>query len=385
VNLYFNQIKIDIMKKIFIGLGLVVAVLIVLAGVKVLQIRFLISAAKSMVPPPETIASVVVRSEKWPDSLTAVGSVSADQGVTVAPEISGTVSEIDFESGAQVKQGDLLVRLDTSLEQAQLRSAEAQAKLAQLTAERTQKLLADKTVSQSELDNANAAYQQAQANADAIRATIDKKTIRAPFSGRLGIRLVNLGEQLDVGKAVVSLQSLTPVYVDFSLPQQDLEKLQTGLKVRVTTDAYPDKKFEGELTAMNPGLDTTTRSVGLRAKFANADQLLRPGMFVNVQVELPGEENVLAIPSTAVLSAPSGDAVYLIEPQTTNGVTSLIVHQKFIRTGRALGDFVSVESGLQAGDRVVSAGLFKLQNGVTVLENNTNSPPASLTPNPPNS
>jgi len=372
-------------RKIFTGLGLVILVFIVLAGVKALQIKFMIGMAKTMLPPPETIAAAVVQPEKWPDSLTAVGSVSADQGVTVAPEISGTVSEIDFESGAEVKQGDLLLRLDTALEEAQLRASEAQAELARLTAERTQKLLADKTVSQSELDNANAAWKQAEANADAIRATIDKKTIRAPFAGRLGIRLVNLGEQLDVGKPIVSLQSLTPVYADFSLPQQDLEKLQTGLKVRVTTDAYPDKKFEGELTAINPALDATTRSVNLRAKFANADQLLRPGMFVNVEVELPGSEDVLVIPSTAVLSAPYGDAVYLIESQTTNGVTSLIVHQKIIRTGRALGDFTSVESGLQVGDHVVSAGLSKLHNGVTVLENNTNSPPASLTPNPPNS
>ena len=371
--------------KIFFGLGLVILVFIVLAGVKALQIKFMIGMAKTMLPPPETIAAAVVQPEKWPDSLTAIGSVSADQGVTVAPEISGTVSEIDFESGAEMKQGDLLLRLDSSLEQAQLRASEAQAELARLTAERTKTLLADKTVSQSELDNANAAWKQAEANADAIRATIDKKTIRAPFAGRLGIRLVNLGEQLDVGKPIVSLQSLMPVYADFSLPQQELEKLQTGLKVRVTTDAYPDKKFEGELTAINPALDATTRSVNLRAKFANAEQLLRPGMFVNVEVELPGREDVLAIPSTAVLSAPYGDAVYLIESQTTNGVTSLIVHQKFIRTGRALGDFISVESGLQAGDRVVSAGLFKLRNGVAVQENDTNSPSASLTPRPPNS
>ena len=371
-------------RKIFTGIGIVAAILIVLAAIKILQIRALIAAAPSFAPPPSTVATAVAHTEQWPDTLSAIGSVSAAQGVIVAPEIAGTVTQIAFESGATVKQGDLLVKLDTSSEDAQLRAAEAQVQLAQLNTERTRKLRADKTVSQSELDTAEANLKQLEANADEIRATIDKKTIRAPFAGRLGIRLVNLGEQLDVGKSIVSLQSLTPMYVDFSLPQQDLEKLQTGLKVRVTSDAYPDKKFEGELTAINPDLNATTRSIQLRASFANADQLLRPGMFVRVEVELPGEENVLVIPPTAVLSAPYGDAIYLIELQTTNGVTNLVAQQKFIRTGRALGDFVSVESGLQAGDRVVAAGQFKLHSGDRVLENNTNSPPASLTPNPPN-
>ena len=213
---------------------------------------------------------------------------------------------------------------------------------------------------------------------------IDKKTIRAPVAGQLGIRLVNLGQQLDVGKSIVSLQSLAPVYVDFSLPQQDLLQVQTGLVVQVTSDAYPGQKFKGELLAINPDLNAVTRSIQLRAKMANTEKRLRPGMFVRAEVELPGHQEVLAIPSTAVLSAPYGDAVYLVESQTTNGVTSLIAQQKFIRTGRAHGDFVSVESGLKAGDRVVSAGLFKLRNGSSIQVNNTNTPPASLSPNPPN-
>lgn len=370
-------------KNLILGLIIVVVVAGALGLVKALQIRTLINT--KMVPPPATVATAVVRSEDWPDSLPAVGSVTAAQGVIVSPEVAGTVSEIAFESGATVHKGDLLVKLDTSTEVAQLKATEAQVKLARLNADRTRQLRTDKTVSQSEMDQAEAALQESQANADTIRATIDKKTIRAPFSGKLGIRLVNLGEQLDVGKGIVSLQSLTPMYVDFSLPQQDLGRLATGLKVRVTTDAYPGQQFEGKLTAINPDLNATTRSVQLRAEFANAKQLLRPGMFVRVAVDLAGENSVLAIPSTAVLSAPYGDAVYLVEPQATNGVTSLIVQQKFIRTGRALGDFVSVESGLKAGDRVVSAGLFKLHNGDSVLENNTNSPAASLTPNPPNS
>jgi membrane fusion protein (multidrug efflux system) len=371
-------------KKIILGLIVVIAVGGGLGLVKALQIRALIAAAPSFVPPPETVATAVAHEEKWPDTLSAIGSVSAAQGVIVAPEIAGTVTEIAFESGATVNKGDLLVKLDTSSEDAQLRAIEAQVQLAKLNADRARQLRADKTVSQSELDQAEATLLENQANADNIRATIAKKTIRAPFAGRLGIRLVNLGEQLDVGKSIVSLQSLTPVYVDFSLPQQDLEKLRTGLKVLVTSDAYPDRKFEGDLTAINPDLNATTRSIQLRASFANADQSLRPGMFVRVQVELPGEEKVLAIPATAVLSAPYGDAVYLIEPQVAGGVTNLVAQQKFIRTGRAFGDFVSVESGLKSGDRVVAAGQFKLHNGDRVLVNNEDIPKPSLSPNPPN-
>jgi membrane fusion protein (multidrug efflux system) len=375
------------MKKIIIGLVIVVGVAGALGLVKGLQIGTMIAAAKAFVPPPETISSAVAHEENWQDTLSAVGSVNAAQGVIISPEIAGTVTEIAFESGATVNQGDLLVKLDASSEEAQLRAAEAQVQLAKLNLERTQKLRADSTVSQSELDQADATLKQNQANADAIRATIEKKNIRAPFAGRLGIRLVNLGEQLDVGKGIVSLQALTPVFVDFSMPQQNLSQLQTGLVVQVTSDSYPGTNFTGELTAINPDLNAMTRSVQLRAKLENADQMLRPGMFVHVAVVLPQAEAVLAVPATAILRAPFGDAVYLIEPQVTGGVTNLVAQQKFIRTGRMHGDFVSVESGLKAGDRVVTSGLFKLHNGSTVQENNgaTDSPQPSLTPTPPNS
>jgi membrane fusion protein (multidrug efflux system) len=375
------------MKKIIIGLVIVVGTAGALGLVKGLQIGTMIAAGKAFVPPPETISSAVAHEEKWQDTLSAVGSVNAAQGVIVSPEFAGTVTEIAFESGATVNQGDLLIKLDTSSEEAQVRAAEAQVQLAKLNLERTQKLRADSTVSQSELDQADATLKQNQANADAIRATIEKKNIRAPFAGRLGIRLVNLGEQLDVGKGIVSLQALTPVFVDFSMPQQNLSQLQTGLVVQVTSDSYPGTNFTGELTAINPDLNAMTRSVQLRAKLENADQMLRPGMFVHVAVILPQAEAVLAVPATAILRAPFGDAVYLIEPQVAGGVTNLVAQQKFIRTGRMHGDFVSVESGLKAGDRVVTSGLFKLHNGSTVQENNgaSESPQPSLTPTPPNS
>jgi membrane fusion protein (multidrug efflux system) len=367
-------------RKVFIGIIIVVVVLAGLATVKVLQIKTMIAMGASFVPPPETVASAVAQAEQWPEVIPAVGSVSAAQGVTVAPEIPGTVSKIAFESGATVQQGDLLLKLDTSSEDAQLRSAEAQVDLARQTLERTQKLRADNTVSQSELDTADATLKQAQAAADTIRATIAKKNITAPFSGKLGIRLVNLGESLAAGQGIVSLQSLTPLFVDFSLPQQELARLQPGLKVRAVADAYPGQVFEGELAVVSPDLDAVTRSIRLRAKFENAEEQLRAGMFVRVSVVLPESKPVLTIPSTAILSAPFGDSVYVI-----TGSTNLVAQQTFIRTGRAQGDFVSVESGLKAGDRVVSAGVFKLHNGASVVINNDATPKTSTSPTPPNS
>jgi len=370
------------MRKLLIGILIVLVVGGGLATVKVMQIKAMIAAPWPT--PSETVATAVAHEETWPETLTAVGSVSAAQGVLVAPEIAGKVSEIAFESGATVKAGELLLRLDTTSEEAQLRAAEAQADLAKITAERQRKLQADKTVSQSEVDQADAAWKQAAANADNIRTVIQKKTIRAPFAGKLGIRLVNLGEQLEAGKGIVSLQSLSPMFVDFSLPQQEFAQLQTGLKVRAAADAYPTNQFEGEIAAINPELDTATRSVRVRAKFENSGELLRAGMFARVTVLLPREDPVLVIPATAILSAPYGDSVFLVTPDKA-GSTNLVVQQAFVRTGRMRGDFVSVASGLKAGDRVATAGIFKLHNGLSVHEHNELTPEASQTPNPPNS
>jgi membrane fusion protein (multidrug efflux system) len=370
-------------RKIIAAVLLVLLVLGGLAGVKFLQIRKLMAAAQGAAQPPESVSSVVARDEKWQETLDAIGSITAVQGVNVTPEVAGTVSEIAFEAGAVVARGDLLVRLDTSSEEAQLRAIEAQADLARITADRLRVLRTEKTVSQSELDTAEATLKQAQANADAIRAAIDKKTIRAPFAGRLGIRLVHLGEYLDTGKPIVPLQSLSPVYADFSLPQQELARLKTGMPVRVSTDTYPDRQFEGVLTAINPNLDPSTRSVGLQATFENPGQLLRPGMFARVAVLLPEEQKVLVIPATAVLSAPYGDSVYVIESKPgPDGNPALMVRQQFIRSGRARGDFIAVESGLKPGERIVSAGIFKLRNGMVVVENNELVPKASQTPRP---
>jgi membrane fusion protein, multidrug efflux system len=371
-------------RKISIAVFIVLLVLGGLAGVKALQFKKLMAQGKSFVQPPECVSSAVVREEKWQGALTAIGSVTAFQGVTVTPEIRGIIREIAFESGAVVAKGDLLVRLDISAEEAQLRALEAQEELARLNVVRERSLRSQNMVSQAELDAAEATLKQAQGTGDATRATIEKKTIRAPFAGRLGIRLVNLGQYLDTGKPIVSLQSLAPVYAEFSLPQQELVRLKTGMNVRVTTDAYPDRRFDGTLTAINPDLDQATRSVKLQATFANPEQLLRPGMFARVEVLLPEDHPVLVIPATAVLSAPYGDSVYVIEPKAgkDDAKTGLVVRQQFVRTGRARGDFVSVESGVKAGERIVSAGIFKLRNGMAVTENNDLAPKSDLAPRP---
>jgi RND family efflux transporter, MFP subunit len=374
------------MKKVIFGIAIVLLVVGGLGGIKALQIKTLIASAKSFSQPPETVASAVVHEEKWQGMLTAIGSVTAVQGVTVTPELAGTVREINFESGAVVAKGALLVKLDTSSEEAQLRSLEAQVQWAKVSLDRQSSLRTNQLVSASDYDSAEAAWKQAVANADAVRATIEKKTLRAPFAGQLGIRQVNLGQYLDAGKPIVSLQSLNPVYADFSLPQQELGHLKPGMKVRLTSDTYPDRKFDGTLLALNPDLDSATRSVALRATFDNRDQALRPGMFAKVQVLLPEEQTVLVIPATAVLSQPYGDSVYVIEPapEVVGQKPGLVVRQQIVKTGEARGDLITIKSGLKPGERVVSAGGLKLRNGMSVTENNDLVPRSEKSPNPPN-
>lgn len=369
---------------IALALLLVLGVIGGLAGIKVLQIQTLIAAGKAMTPPPETVSAVVVREEKWQGTLTAIGTVTAVQGVTVTPDLPGTVREITFESGGVVAKGDLLVRLDTSSEEAQLAALQAQSELARVNLARMRKLRTENAVAQSELDASEAALKQNEGNADVVRAQIAKKTIRAPFGGRLGLRQVNLGQYLEAGKPIVSLQALTPIYANFSLPQQELARLKTGMRVRLSTDAYPGKVFAGELTAINPELDPGTRAVGLQATFPNQDQSLRPGLFARLEVLLPEERNVVVIPATSVLSAPFGDSVYIIEPKPADekGQPGLVVRQQFIRTGRARGDFITVETGLKVGERIVSAGLFKLRNNMSVVENNDLVPKSEGAPHP---
>jgi membrane fusion protein (multidrug efflux system) len=364
-------------------LGLIVIVGI-LATIKGLQIKAMIAQSEQFSPPPEIVTVAPVTSDSWETLLTSVGSLDAVQGVTVTAEITGKVVDIAFEAGSRVMAGDLLVQQDIDVEKAQLRSAESAAELARIEFKRSRKLLADNVISQSDYDNAQAQLTQALAQADNIRAVIAKKTIRAPFAGRLGIRLVNLGQVIKDGEAIVSLQSLDPIFVNFFLPQQQLAQLHTGLPVRVTSDALPGQVFTCEITAINPEVDADTRNIRLQGRMANTGELLRAGMYVNVAVVLPAKQEVLTIPATAVLYAPYSDSVFVIEEQKAEDGTPAgkTVRQQFVRLGEKRGDFIAVTTGLNADDSVVSTGAFKLRNGQGVKVDNKLTPDFKLAPHP---
>ena len=364
-----------------VGLLIVVGIL---GGVKGLQIERMIAQGKQFSPPPEPVTTAVARKETWESLLTSVGSLEAVQGVIVTAELPGKVERIGFEPGTKVKAGELLLQQDISAETAQLRAAEATLTLANIELDRKRKLLSQKTISRSEYDNAEAQFKQAEAQADNIRAAIKKKTIRAPFSGRLGIRLVNMGQVLKEGEAIVSLQAIDPIFVNFSLPQQQLAQVKTGLVVQVTTDAWPGQVVDGKITAINPQVDAATRNIQMQATVANPEEHLRPGMFVNVAVVLPVRQDVLAIPATAVLYAPYSDSVFVVEEkkEEKNGPSGKIVRQQFVRLGEKRGDFVAITSGLEQGQTVVTTGVFKLRNGQSVVVNNAVTPEFKLNPEP---
>jgi len=372
-------------KKIFLILIGLVLLIAVLSGIKALQIDKMIEASSQFVQPPEPVTTAKVISVSWENVLPSIGSLTAVQGVTIATELPGKVVEIVFTPGSRVKKGDLLLRQDTSSEEAQLPGAEASLTLSSRNLSRAKSLIAEEMISQSQLDTAQANFQQAQAAVDNLRSQIAKKTVRAPFSGRLGIRQINLGQSLREGDAIVSLQTLSPIYVDFQLPQQYLNQVRQDLPVRVTADGLPDRQSTGNITAINPHVNAATRSISVQATLQNAEELLRPGMFVSVEVVLPKLQTVLSIPTTAVLYAPFGDSVFIIEEkQTEDGKKYLALRQQFIRLGEKRGDFVSVLSGLSAGESVVSTGVFKLRNGQTVVVDNSLTPEFKLNPQPEN-
>ena len=354
----------------------------VLGGIKGLQISRMIAQKKQ--PLPETVTTAVAHTETWESVLTSVASLVAVQGVMVSAEMTGKVVHITFEPGTMVQAGDLLVQQDIAAETAQLRSAEAMVALAKITFERARKLLSQKTSSQSEYDNADAQYKQAVAQADNMRALIAKKTIRAPFAGVLGIRLVNVGQILSAGDAIVSLQSLDPIFVNFSLPQQQLARINPGLTIRVKTDAFAGQVIEGTITAINPQVETSTRNIMVQATVKNTQLRLRPGMFVNVTVVLPEQDKVLVIPATSVLNAPYSDSVFIVENDANNknSPPAKVVRQQFVRLGVRRGDFVAVIAGLKEGETVVSTGVFKLRNGQAVAVDNTLAPEFRIAPTP---
>ena len=361
----------------------VVLVAGLLAGTKALQIGAMISKGKMLKMPPEVVTAATARQQSWESLITAVGSLEAVQGVVITAEVTGKVTSIAFESGTRVKAGDLLVQQDISAETAQLRAAEAGVALAKINFERSKKMLATKVVAESTYDNADAQLKQAQAQADNIRAIIAKKTIRAPFSGRLGIRLVNIGQILKESEAIVSLQALEPIFVNFLVPQQQLPQIRPGLPVRITSDALPaGKVVAGKITALNPDVDAASRNVRVQATVANEGELLRPGMFANVAIVLPQQSPVLAIPATAILYAPYSDSVFIVDEAKEGEKGGKVARQQFVRLGEKRGDFVAVLSGLKPEETVVSTGVFKLRNGQGVVVDNTLAPEFKLVPQP---
>ncbi len=368
-------------KTVLLSIAGILLVVGLLAGTKVLQISTLINQKKTATLPPEVVTSFQAKEQQWESLVTSVGSLEAVQGVTITAEVSGKVTNIAFEPGTKVKAGDLLLQQDIAAETAQLRSAEAAVDLARITLERSKKMLATKVVAESNYDNAEASLKQAQAQVDGIRAAIAKKTIRAPFSGRLGIRLVNIGQIIKEGEAIVSLQNLDSIYVNFLVPQQQLPLIRLGYAVRLSSDGLPPgRMLEGTVTAINPNVDAASRNIRIQATVTNALEELRPGMFAQVTVVLPESKPVLTVPATAVLYAPYSDSVFLVEEAKEGG--GKVVHQQFVRLGERRGDFVAVTSGLKPEQTLVSTGAFKLRNGQSVVVDNTLSLEFKLAPQP---
>lgn len=317
--------------------------------------------------PPEAITSELVQHRDWQQYLSAVGEVRPRKGVRVSAELAGTVSRIAFESGQTVKQGDVLVELDRSVEEAELKSAQASLRLSQINLKRARELRAGNTIAQSELDVAEASADEAAARVAVLEAAIAKKVIRAPFDGRLGIRAVNLGEYLNAGAEVVNLQDLSVVDVYFSLPQRYLSLLATSQKVMIQADAYQGEVFEGELTAIEPAVNSSARMVEALATLVNPDISLRPGMFVDVRVVLPSEKAVVAVPRPAVYSQSYGSSIFVVVSDDEGGK---IVEERIIRLGESRGDYVEIIGELAAGEEVATSGIFKLSNGRAVMVQN---------------
>jgi len=365
-----------------VAVGGLIALVIILVGIKALQVAKMMSSPQMM--PATTVTSAPVKEEDWAPILSAVGSVSAVQGAVLSTDLAGTVGEVKFESGAVAKKGDVLVRLDASSEEGQLRTAVADLELARQDLERTRDLAARKVISKAELDAAESKFKQKEGAVDNMRAMVAKKEVRAPFDGQLGIRQVNIGQMINAGQQVVALTALDPVYVDFALPQQELSKLSAGFEVRVHTDAVPGREFKGKLTAINSMVDTVTRNVTLQATLENPDHALRPGTFAKVEVMLPEKHKALVVPGSAISYAPFGDSVFVIEkkkdPKT--GKESQAIRQQFVRVGEARGDFVSIIDGLKPNETIVSTGVFKLRNGMPVTIDNTLAPKPQVNPTP---
>ena len=370
-------------KRMILMLVVTVVVLATLGFVKFKQVQTAVQAAASFAPPPEAVTSVVAKQEVWPDSLSVIGSMEAVHGVVISADLPGTVSKINFQSGQAVKEGDVIVELDTRQERAQLAALEAQRDLAKINFGRTQKLVDEGVLSRQEYDTAVASQKSTEANVGEIRATIERKTIRAPFSGILGIRKVNLGQYLAAGNAIVQLQSLNPIYVDFGVPQQSGSQVKVGGNVTVTAQDLAGKEFTGRVTALDSVIDEATRNYQVQATLANPQGKLKPGMFVQVAMHYGTPRDAVTLPASAINYAPYGDSVFIItDLKDPKGNSYRGVRQQFVKIDGSRGDQVAVVSGVKPGDEVVSSGVFKLRNGAAVTINNKVQPENNPAPKP---
>ncbi len=364
-------------------LGVVIIVLGGLGFMKFKQIQSAVQAASSFQMPPEAVTTILAKKEQWPSGMNAIGSVAAVQGVVVSADLPGTVAKINFESGRFVNKGDILAELDTRQERAQLAAMEAQRDLAHINFSRAEQLSAQGVISKSDYDKSSADQRQTEANVAELKATIERKTVRAPFSGVLGIRKVNLGQYLAAGAPIVPLQSLDPIYVNFGIPQQDALQVKDGRTLRITSDELKGQLFQGRVTALDSVIDENTRNVQVQATLPNSQHKLRPGMFVQVDLNLGTSSSVIELPASAISYAPYGDSVFIVtDMKGKNGESYRGVRQQFVKVGGSRGDQVAITSGLNPGDEVVTSGVFKLRNGAAVQINNKVQPSNNPAPKP---
>ena len=364
----------------------IVVVIVALVGIKVGQIRAMIEAGKSFVPPPEAVTSAKVEAASWQSRRSAIGSLVAVHDVVLGAEFPGLIREVDFASGTSLKRGAVMVRLDTTNEEAQLASATADMELAKTALERARALRKGEANTPADLEAAEARAKQTKAIVANIQATITKKTIHAPFDGRVAMKQVERGQVVSPGTPLATLQSVDPIYAEFSLPQQALADLKIGQVATLRVDSFPGKTWQGAISTVNSEVDATTRNIRVRATFPNKEGVLRPGLFANVEVNASDRREVLTIPATAVVYAPYGDTVFVLDSAKDaaqdSAPTALVAQPRFVRLGERRGDFVAVVLGLKAGETVVSNGAFKLRKGARVVVNNSLAPPVELDPKP---
>jgi membrane fusion protein (multidrug efflux system) len=374
--------RLEMLRKVGFTIVVLVAIIAGLGFLKFEQIQAAVKA-HAFTPPPTAVTTIIAKQQPWATSIKAVGSAVAVQGVTVSADLPGIVDKITFDSGRPVHAGDVLVELDTRQERAQLAAAEAESKLANLNFERTRALVEQGAVPRADFDKTAAEKGSTEAKVAEIKATIQRKTIHAPFTGVLGIRQVNLGQYLAAGNAIVPLQSLDPIYVNFGVPQDEASKVKVGQMVDVNVSDLPGHAFQGKVTAIDSVIDEATRNVRVQATLSNPKGQLRPGMFVDATLKSGASQSLISLPASAISYAPFGDSVYVVtELKDPSGKMYKGVQQQFVKVDHSRGDQVAIASGLKPGDEVVTSGTFRLRNGAPINVQNNVQPSNNPAPKP---